>query len=149
MPGLTSLIYAVTGGIGIALYTGSTKLSSILGVNKVFRLGIILRLIGFVLLLILIYTKLAITPVIACAAFSFIVLAWPVISVTGTTLTAELTPVSEGEAMGLFNAAGAVATVAGTFAGGPLINLIGYSAISILGASGLIFSLLITLKIKK
>ncbi len=148
MPGLTSLIYAITGGIGIALYTGSTKLSSRLGVNKVFRLGIALRLIGFVLLLVLIYAKFNLAPVMACIAFAFIVLAWPIISVTGTTLTAELTPVSEGEAMGLFNASGAVATVAGTFAGGPLVNLMGYSAVSILGAAGLIFTLLLTAKIK-
>ncbi len=148
-PGLTSLIYAIAGGIGIALYTGSTKLSNRFGVKKVFRYGIMFRLTGFLLLLIMIYTPSSITPLIACVGFTFIVLAWPVISVSGTTLTAELTPVSEGEAMGLYNASSAIATVIGTFAGGPLVNIIGYSAISILGSAGLILALLFTSKIKQ
>ncbi len=147
-PGLTSLIYAIAGGIGIALYTASTKLSDRFGVKKIFRYGILLRLTGFLLMLIMIYTRISLTPFIACIGFTFIVLAWPVISVTGTTLTAELTTVSEGEAMGLYNASSAIATVLGTFAGAPLVNIIGYSAISILGSAGLIIALLFTIKIK-
>ena len=148
-PGATSLIYAITGAIGIALYTGSTKLSDRLGVQKVYKWGISIRLIGFALLLLLIFFKIPAMPEIASLAFAIIILSWPILSVTSTTLTAELSPISEGEAMGLYNASGAVATVLGTFIGGPLINIIGFSAIPILGVSGLGFSLLLTMKIHK
>ncbi len=148
-PGLTSLIYAIAGAIGIVLFTGTTRLSSRFGVKKVFRYGIIVRLTGFLLLLIMIYVRTSISPLIASAGFILIVLAWPIISVTSTTLTAELTPISEGEAMGLYNASGAVATVVGTFLGGPLVNIIGYSAIPMIGSAGLIIALIFTSKIKK
>jgi predicted MFS family arabinose efflux permease len=86
-------------------------------------------------------------PLIASLAFAVIILSWPILSVTGTTITAELTPVSEGEAMGLYNASGAVATVLGTFLGGPLVGIMGFSAIPILGVAGMGLSLLLTVKI--
>lgn len=146
-PGITSLIYAVAGGIGIALYTGSTKLSEHIGVSTVYKWGILLRLAGFMLLLLLIFIKLPGMPLIASLAFAAIILAWPLLSVTGTTLTAELTNVSEGEAMGLYNASGAVATVLGTFIGGPLVSSFGFGAIPILGVAGLGLSLLLTSRI--
>jgi len=146
-PGLTSLIYAVAGGIGIALYTGTTKLSENYGVSKVYKWGTFLRLFGFLFLLLLIFLKISLMPVIASLAFALIILSWPILSVTGTTITAELTPVSEGEAMGLYNASGAVATVLGTFLGGPLVGIIGFSAIPILGVAGLGISFILTLKI--
>jgi MFS family permease len=146
-PGLTSLIYAVAGGIGIALYTGSTKLSEHYGVSKVYKWGILLRLFGFATMLFLIFFKISMMPLIASLAFAVIILSWPILSVTGTTITAELTPVSEGEAMGLYNASGAVATVLGTFLGGPLVGIMGFSAIPILGVAGLGLSLLLTVKI--
>ncbi len=143
-PGLTSLIYAVAGGIGIALYTGSTELSARFGVSAVYKWGILLRLTGFVLMLLLILVKIPSMPLIASLAFALIILAWPLLSVTGTTLTAELSEVSEGEAMGLYNASGAIATVLGTFVGGPLVSLIGFGAIPMLGVGGLGLSLLLT-----
>ena len=146
-PGLTSLLYAAAGGIGIALYTGSTRLSENYGVVRIYKWGTFLRLLGFGALLFLIFLKLSIMPLIASLAFVLIILSWPILSVTGTTITAELTPVSEGEAMGLYNASGAVATVLGTFTGGPLIGIIGFGAIPILGVAGLGISLLLTLKI--
>ncbi len=147
-PGLTSIIYAVAGAVGITLFTGSTKLSSRYGVKKIYRFGVLFRFIGFILLLILLHLKLTVVPVLASLGFVFIVLAWPILSVTGTTLTAELAPVNEGEAMGVFNASGAVATVLGTFLSGPLIHIWGYIMISILGCVGLGLSLILTAKIK-
>ena len=146
-PGITSLIYAVAGGIGIALYTGSTNLSDHFGVSTVYKWGILLRLTGFFLMLLLIFVKIPAMPVIASLAFSVIILAWPLLSVTGTTLTAELAEVSEGEAMGLYNASGAIATVLGTFIGGPLVSIMGFGAIPMLGVTGLGFSLILTSRI--
>ncbi|MHB8266805.1 MAG: MFS transporter, partial [Acidithiobacillus ferrivorans] len=58
--------------------------------------------------------------------------------ISGTTLTARLTPVSQGAAMGLFNASGAVATVVGTFLGGPLVQFIGYPSLSAMALLGIL-----------
>ena len=81
-------------------------------------------------------------------AFGYFILAWPILSVTGTTITADIAPVSQGEAMGLFNASGAVGTVLGTFAGGPLVHALGYVAVSLLGVGGLGASLALALLLK-
>ncbi|OYV75394.1 MAG: MFS transporter, partial [Acidithiobacillus ferrivorans] len=58
--------------------------------------------------------------------------------ISGTTLTARLTPFSQGEAMGLFNASGAVATVMGTFLAGPLVQIIGYPSLSAMALVGIL-----------
>ncbi len=57
-----------------------------------------------------------------CAAvgFAIIVIARPLLSVAGTDLGASLTPFSEGAAVGLLNAALALATAVGIVASGPL-----------------------------
>ena len=146
-PGLTSLIYAIAGGISIALYTGSTNLSGHFGVSTVYKWGILLRLTGFVIMLFLIFFKFPAMPFFASLAFAIIILSWPILSVTGTTLTAELAKVSEGEAMGLYNASAAIATVLGTFIGGALVSIAGFGAIPILGIAGLGLSLLLTIRI--
>jgi predicted MFS family arabinose efflux permease len=76
-------------------------------------------------------------PVIALAGFVLVVLAWPVISVAGTTLAARLTPIGEGAAIGLLSAIGALATVLGTFAGGPLVRGLGYGVLPVMALVGL------------
>ena len=57
-----------------------------------------------------------------CAAvgFAIIVIARPLLSVAGRDLGASLTPFSEGAAVGLLNAALALATAVGIVASGPL-----------------------------
>jgi len=142
-PGLTSLIYGVAGGAGIALYPLSTRLADRFSVGMVYRGGLLLRLVGFGMLLALVFIHISYRPLLASVAFAFIILAWPVLSVTGTTITAEITPVSEGEAMGLFNASGAIGTVLGTVLGGPMVHFLGYTAVSLTGVCGVGLSLLL------
>jgi MFS family permease len=60
-----------------------------------------------------------------------------VLSVAGTALAARLTPISEGAAIGLLSATGALATVLGTFAGGPLVHNFGYGIVPWLAIGGL------------
>ncbi len=142
-PGITSLVYAVAGGVGIVLYTASTSLSAHFGVEKVYRWGLLLRLVGFCMLLALIFIHFPDRAIVASVAFALIILSWPILSVTGTTITADITPVSQGEAMGLFNASAAVGTVLGTFLGGPLVLFLGYLALSIMGVAGVAISLVL------
>ncbi len=58
--------------------------------------------------------------------FLFVVLAWSLLSVSGTALAAKLSPVGEGKGMGLFNATTAVAGVVGSVLGGWIAGHWGY-----------------------
>ncbi|HSB80927.1 MAG TPA: hypothetical protein VLM91_19260 [Candidatus Methylomirabilis sp.] len=76
------------------------------------------RLLAFLNLLALGFTHPGGGRWLALLAFLFVVLAWSLLSVSGTALTAELSPGGEGQAMGLFNATTAVAGVIGAALGG-------------------------------
>ena len=103
----------------------------------VYRWSLLGRLLGFGLLLVVFFTPIPKTFV-ALLGFVLIMAVWPLQSISGTTLTARLTPFSQGAAMGLFNASGAVATVVGTFLGGPLVQFIGYPALSAMAILGIL-----------
>lgn len=133
----SSLIYAVVAAVGIALFVMASRWSERLGAGKVYQIGLWLRFIGFVVLMIPFVIPLGYNFTFAVAGFSLIVIAWPILSVSGTNLAALLAPFSEGAAMGLFNVTLALATVIGTFASGPLIAAFGYQSIIFAGLLGL------------
>ncbi|WP_308388761.1 MFS transporter [Acidithiobacillus sp. AMEEHan] len=136
-PALTSSTYAVTAAIALVLYSVGARLSGKYGAGRVYRWSLLLRFLGFLLLLSVFYLPIP-KAVIALIGFALIILAWPLQSISGMTLTARLTPFSQGSAMGLFNASGAIATVLGTFLGGPLVASIGYPILSILALVGIL-----------
>lgn len=141
--GTSSLIYALVtaAGIGLSIFAGA--LSARYGSRRVHMAALGLRLAGFVLLLLPTFMMRDYTTALAVVGFAAIVLAWSVLSVTGTTLAARLTPFSEGEAMGLMNVALASAVVAGTVLSGPLVGRYGYTAVALLGVGGLAVSLIL------
>lgn len=139
----SSVIYAVVAGIGIVLFVLAAKWSEHFGVGKVYKFGLWIRIAGFFLLLILFFLPGIPHFVFGATGFGLIVIAWPILSVSATNLAAQLTPVSEGAAMGLFNMAFALATVIGAFASGPLIAAFGYQAITIVAMCGLGLSIIL------
>lgn len=139
----SSVIYAIMASIGIVLFILASKWSVRFGAGKVYRIALFVRLGGFVLLLLPFLMQGLDRLYTGTIGFSVIVLAWPVLSVTGTNLAARLAPFSEGEAIGLFNAANASATVLGAFASGPLISRFGYSSIAIFALVCIALSILI------
>jgi MFS family permease len=58
--------------------------------------------------------------------FVALVLAWPLLAVSGTALAAELAPTEKGEALGLFNASSSLAGAVGAFLGGWGMEMVGY-----------------------
>ncbi|WP_414040056.1 MFS transporter [Acidithiobacillus sp. M4-SHS-6] len=136
-PALTSSVYAITAAFALILYSVGGQLSGKYGAGRVYRWSLLGRLLGFGLLLVVFFTPIPKTFV-ALLGFVLIMAVWPLQSISGTTLTARLTPFSQGAAMGLFNASGAVATVLGTFLGGPLVQFIGYPALSAMAMAGII-----------
>ncbi len=141
--GVTSLAYAAAAAVGIALFILASRWAGSRGPGLVYRAGLILRIAGFALLLVMYFLPFPGQGEAALAGFVLIVLAWPILSVAGTSLAADLTTGSEGSAMGMLNASAALATVLGTFASGPLVHLLGYGIVAVLALAGLIAALVL------
>jgi MFS family permease len=144
-PGLSSAGFAVAAGLGLALYTPAGRWSERFGPVWVLRGALGVRLVAFLGLLGLGLTHLGAAAWLALLAFLFVVLAWSLLSVGGTALTARLSPVGEGEGLGIFNAATALAGVVGAALGGWAAGQWGYSAVSGLAAAGVGLGLLLLL----
>lgn len=139
----SALIYAATAAAGIALYVLCSRLSERYGSSRVYRAGLWLRLAGFLLLLIPFLRAGVDAEALGITGFALIVIAWPLLSVAGTDLAASLTPFSEGAAVGLLNAALALATALGIVCSGPLVARWGYVTIPATALAGLILSVLL------
>ena len=141
-PAATALAYAIAAGGGVLLYNFAGGWAQRFGDQKIYRLGRMARLSGFVLMLALLFLPRGPWSAgTALIAFAMIVISWPVISVTGTELASVLSPMSQGAAQGLNNAANAAGTVAGTYLAGGLMHFFGYTCIPALGIAGLALSL--------
>lgn len=137
-PTTTAWLYALAAAVGIGLFTYSGRMAKRFGPRQVFRVGLATRGLGFAVLGVLGFFPMFLgSYVAAISAFVVAMLAWPVLSVAGTGLAARLTPVGEGAAMGMLAAVGAVATVVGSFAGGPLVEAFGYRVVPLAALAGL------------
>ena len=138
---MTAIIYAVASAVGIALYVLASRLTERYGPGGVYCSGLGVRIIGFGLLLVPFLLSMENRSLFGAVGFSLIVIAWPVLSVSGTDLAARLTPFSEGAAVGLLNAALALATAVGIVFSGPLVANWGYKTIPATALAGLAASL--------
>jgi predicted MFS family arabinose efflux permease len=66
---------------------------------------------------------------LALTGYVVLVLAWPLLGVSGTALAAQLAPGEKGEALGLFNACSSLAGAAGAFLGGWAMETVGYGRV--------------------
>jgi MFS family permease len=133
----TALIYAATSALGIVLYILTSRLTARYGAGRVYGSGLGLRIVGFGLLFTPFLISMEDRSLFGASGFSLIVITWPLLSVSGTTLGASLTPFSEGAAVGLLNAALALATAVGIVVSGPLVAHWGYKAIPMTALAGL------------
>jgi DHA1 family tetracycline resistance protein-like MFS transporter len=144
-PGLSSAGFAVAAGLGLTLYSPAGRWSERFGPAWVVRAALGVRLVAFLALLGLGLAHASGVAWLALLAFLFVVLAWSLLSVGGTALTARLSPVGEGEGLGIFNAVTALAGVVGAGLGGWVAGQWGYSAVSGLAAGGVGLGLLLLL----
>jgi MFS family permease len=142
---LSATIYAVAAALSIGLYVLTSRLAARHGASRIYRAGLTVRIGGFALLMAPFVISMADreSTLLGAAGFVLIVLTWPLLSVSGTDLAARLTPFSEGAAVGLLNAALALATAIGTIISGPLIRRWGYGTIPATALAGLVVSLLL------
>lgn len=143
LPAVTAFAYAAAAAVGIFLFIGASRLAARFGGATVFRAGLTLRICGFLLLTVPFAVTVPARPAIGLLGFLLVMLAWPVLSVSGTALAARLTPVGEGAAIGLLNASGALATVVGTFIGGPLVRAFGFVVAPVIGLAGVTLAALL------
>ena len=141
----TALLYAAISALATALYILAGHLSDRYGARRIYSSGLALRMVGFALLLAPFLVPVKGRSLFAAVGFSLIVVAWPLLSVAGTDLAARLTPFSEGAAVGLLNAALALATAAGIVLSGPLVAHLGYATIPATALAGLAVSLLLAI----
>jgi len=144
-PAESALLYALAAGIGVGLFVSAGWAARRLGGAAVFLAGLALRATGFVLLGLLAARLVPAAAVAAPVGFVVVQLGWPLLSVSGTGLAAKLTPIGEGAAMGLLSASGALATVAGSFLGGPIVAALGYGVVAPIALAGLAAAAVLTL----
>ena len=127
---ILSLNFAVAMGLSVFLYTQAGHLAHRFGPTRVLRSFLGVRLMAFISFFFLEIFQFDGQVQLVLLSFSAIVLCWPFLIVSGTALTALLSPFGEGEGMGLFCAVLAAACVTGSALGGWLATQWGYNAVS-------------------
>jgi DHA1 family tetracycline resistance protein-like MFS transporter len=142
-PGLSSVGFALAAGLGLTLYSPAGHWSDRFGSTRVLKAALGVRLLAFSSLLVLGVAHFS-QGWLALLSFLFVVLAWSLLSVSGTALTARLSPVGEGEGMGIFNATTALAGTVGAVLGGWASGYWGYNAAIAVAVVGVAGGLLLT-----
>jgi predicted MFS family arabinose efflux permease len=109
------------------------------------QIGLSLRLFAFLGLMGLGLADFDGRQWLALLGLALVVLAWSLLSVGGTALTAHLAPIGEGAGMGIFNATTALAGVMGAALGGWVAGYWGYNTVSGLAAVGVALGFLFAL----
>jgi MFS transporter, DHA1 family, tetracycline resistance protein len=148
-PGYSSIGFAVSAGLGLAFYSPAGRWAQGYSAARVFQAGMLMRLVALLSMLALGLVHPGGLRWLGLVCFLVIVLAWSLLSVAGTAVTAELSPIGEGEGIGIFNAATAVAGVLGAVLGGWAAGVWGYQAVAGLGAAGVLLGLLVSLAVFK
>ena len=147
-PDISSTGFAIAAGLGLALYSPAGRWSDRFGSTRVLRLGFGIRLLAFGAILGLGLAHIDSAAWLALLGFTIVVLSWSLLSVSGTALAANLSPVGEGEGLGIFNAATAVAGTLGAALGGWVAGQWGYAVVSILAVAGMALGLLLTITLR-
>lgn len=132
--GLSSFYYAIAATVGIFAYAPSGTLGKKIGDTWVVMIGILMTLVSVVGMAVLAYTKMGGVAWLAPLSFSLIPIAWSPLIVGGTALAGKLAPMEEGEAMGIFNATTAIASVLSAIGAGQLAHRFGFGVVPVVAA---------------
>jgi MFS transporter, DHA1 family, tetracycline resistance protein len=147
-PWLSSSGAAVAHALGLALYVPAGLGSERRGPELVLKGALCMRLVAFISLVGFGFLPLAERGWLALLCVIIVILSWSLLSVSGTALTARLSQGAEGEGMGLFNAATALAGVTGAALGGWVAERWGYHIALGLPVVGIALGLLLTLTVR-
>jgi MFS family permease len=143
-PRASSLAFGAAASVGLFLYAPAGRWSKRVGAGRVLRVGLLARVVASCALWLL-ATRLLPSGSggLALAAFAVVVLAWSLLSVSATVMTAQIADIGEGPAMGLFNAVTSLAAVAGSLAGGAAADAWGYPGACLLAAASIACGLIV------
>jgi MFS transporter, DHA1 family, tetracycline resistance protein len=144
----SSMLMSIATLLSIPLYNLAGGLSLRHGPVQLLSAGICARMIALVTLGVVAYLHPFSPAVPALVAFGLFQGIWPLLSVASNDLAAELAPIGEGTAMGLFNAAAAAASALGAIAGGAVADRFGYESVNVFAAAGALLSLLCVLPLR-
>jgi MFS family permease len=131
---LPASTYAFASAIGLGMYVVAAGLAKRFGAPFVLCAGFAARAAAIAVLALAFISQFDGIP-LALGGFALLVVAWPLLGVSGTALAAELAPVEKGEALGLFNASSSLAGAVGAFLGGWAMDAVGYGYVCLAGAT--------------
>jgi predicted MFS family arabinose efflux permease len=124
---LISLVFAAAMGLSVFIFAPAGHLAHRFGPVRVIESFLGVRLMALLSFFLLEVFYLGGSVRLILLSFSVVVLCWPFLIVSGTALTALLSPFGEGEGMGIFCAVLATACVTGSAVGGWLAAQWGYA----------------------
>jgi DHA1 family tetracycline resistance protein-like MFS transporter len=132
----SSLLISVATALSIPLYNFAGRLTNRRGPTFVLSIGIAVRFLALAGLWLVGTLHLASPLVLVVVLFGSFQGIWPLLSVASNDLSAALAPFGKGAALGLFNAAAAIASAGGALAGGAVAERFGYPSASLFAACG-------------
>jgi MFS family permease len=131
--GLPATTYAFATAGSLAIYPLAATIAKRRGARLLLRAGFAARAVAIALMAFAFLPWIDGVP-LALAGFVVLVIAWPLLGVSGTALVAQLSQGEKGEALGLFNASSSLAGAVGAFLGGWAMETAGYGTVCMLGA---------------
>ena len=143
--GMSSLYYMIGAIIGIFVYVPSGTLGKKVGDGWVVIIGTLMSLVSLVVLSTLTFIHSDLNHWLVPCFYVLIPIAWSPLIVGGTAWAARLATCEEGEALGIFNGANAIAAVISAFTAGMVAHHFGYGAVVTIAAVASILALLLFL----
>lgn len=125
--------YAFAAAASLGIYSLAASTAKRRGARLVLRSGFVVRAIATAILAVPFAAGMGGEP-LALGGFAILVVAWPLLGVSGTALAAELAPGEKGEALGFFNACSSLAGAVGAFLGGSVMAIAGYGTVCMMAA---------------
>jgi MFS family permease len=132
--GVPATTYAFAAAGSLAMYPLVAKMSKQHGARIVLQIGFVMRTLALAVLAAAFLGGMR-DVALALAGMIVLVMAWPLLGVSGTALAAQLAPGEKGEALGLFNAASSLAGAVGAVLGGWAMHRFGYGSVCAVGVA--------------
>ncbi len=132
-----SAAYAAGVGMSLLVYHRASGLAHRRGGGVVLMAGFIGRLVLYAAMTVFGFLHASWAGVLVLIAFALTQVVWPLLSVGANVLTVRLQPEARGENVGLFNAATALASAAGSALGGVIFGLFGFAVLAGVGTASI------------
>jgi MFS family permease len=137
-PPMAAGLYAVAVAVRLPCYAVIARYAAPEHPAAIFRWGVVTRLLGPAAMSTALLMGKGERWLVASLGFIVMEMAWAPLSVGATALTTQLSEISDGAAMGMFNFAGALAAVIGAVSGGMVAHGVGYGGIPVFATAAML-----------